>query len=255
MIGCRLQGGLGNQMFQIAAAHALALRNNDISGFDFETCFTPLQGNPSNKYKDNVLSKVNNVSGYKFRVDYYEPHFSYQELPYTTNLLLNGHFQSEKYFLDFKNEIIDLFTLNDNEIVNNFMSENKLVGNTTSVHVRRGDYIKNQSYHPVCSVEYYQKAIKEIGNSNFIFISDDIGWVKDNFKGDKIYYFESNDEISDLTLMTKVNNNIIANSSFSWWGAYLNKNENKRVIAPKQWFGVMGHKDTQDIIPESWLIL
>jgi hypothetical protein len=92
-----------------------------------------------------------------------------------------------------------------------------------------------------------------IGDSTFIFISDDINWVKENFKGDNIIYSPFKSDIDDLTLMVKCDNNIIANSSFSWWGAYLNKNENKKIIAPKEWFGPNGPKDTQDIIPENWL--
>jgi hypothetical protein len=78
-------------------------------------------------------------------------------------------------------------------------------------------------------------------------------WVKDNFKGDNIFYSDPIDETLDLAVMTICKNNIIANSSFSWWGAYLNKNEDKKVIAPSQWFGPKGPKDTQDLIPPTWL--
>jgi hypothetical protein len=92
-----------------------------------------------------------------------------------------------------------------------------------------------------------------IGDSIFVFISDDINWVKEHFKGDNIVYSPFKTDIDDLILMSKCDNNIIANSSFSWWGAYLNKNEDKKVVAPIEWFGVNGPKDIQDIIPKNWI--
>ena len=106
MISCALEGGLGNQMFQIATSHALALRNGDISGFDLNACHTPLQGKPSNNYKENVLKHINDVSQYNFKYLYIEPTFSYREIPYIKDLMLKGYYQSEKYFVDYKNEII-----------------------------------------------------------------------------------------------------------------------------------------------------
>jgi hypothetical protein len=92
----------------------------------------------------------------------------------------------------------------------------------------------------------------EFKNSSFIFISDDMEWVKNNFKGDNIFYSPLKDAILDLTLMTVCNNIIIANSTFSWWGAYLNK-KNKKVISPKIWFGHRGPKDYFDIVPNNWI--
>ena len=82
-----------------------------------------------------------------------------------------------------------------------------------------------------------------------------MSWVKENFIGDNFFYSQYDNEILDLSLMSICDNNIISNSSFSWWGAYLNKNKNKTVIAPNQWFGPNGPKDTQDIIPENWIKL
>lgn len=248
MIGTLLQGGLGNQMFQIAATVALAKRNNDEACFNFDYCTTPLQGNPSNKYKDVLFSKICNRNDVKFSSFYNEPKFSYTEIPYQENLLLKGYFQSYKYFLDFEKEIQDLFTLPTNIFENT-------IPNLTSVHVRRGDYIRLQNYHGVCPKEYYQKAMELMGDVNFIFVSDDMNWVKQNFKGDNIFYSDSTEELLDLTLMSICTNNIISNSSFSWWGAFLNKNPNKKIIAPSQWFGPEGPKDTQDICPTEWITI
>lgn len=248
MISSFLQGGLGNQMFQISAAFVLAKINNDSCCFNFDYCHTPLQGNTSDKYKNNIFSKICNRKDMRFYNIYEEPKFSFNNIPYKENLLLKGYFQSHKYFYGFDDEIKDLFILPD--ITHDFD-----VNNLTSVHVRRGDYLKLSEYHTVCNIEYYMEAMNIIGDSKFIFFSDDMNWVKKNFKGNNIYYSTFNDELLDLTMMSICNNNIIANSSFSWWGAFLNKNTNKKVIAPKQWFGPNGPKDTQDLIPESWIVI
>lgn len=258
MITCSLQGGLGNQMFQIAATYALARRNNDTCSFNFINCHTPLQGNPSGKYKNNLLRNVFENIDFQPRVYFREEAFAYEELPYAEGLCLVGFFQSEKYFIDYKDEIVNLFHLsqNDVETVHNFINYSERFDKPiTSVHVRRGDYLQNPDFHVPCTVEYYKEAMEEIGDSYFFFVSDDMDWVKDNFKGPNIFYSTLNDEILDFTLITQCDNNIIANSSFSWWGAYLNKHEKKKVIAPKKWFGQNGPKDTQDIIPMDWKII
>ena len=256
MITCNLQGGLGNQMFQIAATYALALRNNDTCGFDFTKCYTPLQGHTSTKYEKNILKNVTKIENFAPSKYYQEPKFSYTKIPYSSNLVLNGYFQSELYFKDFENEIIDLFHFSDENInsVKQFIKTiNTKDTNLTVVHIRRGDYLHNSDFHTICPKEYYLKSIDKLGNNCYIFISDDIKWVKEEFKGENFFYFESGDEILDLTLMTIADNIIISNSSFSWWGAYLNKNKDKKVIAPSTWFGNRGPKDIETLIPKNWL--
>jgi hypothetical protein len=252
MISSRLQGGLGNQLFQISAAYALALRNDDVSGFNFNTCYTPLQGKPSTHYTDTILSSVNGIGDYGFKHVYHEPKHSYSEIPYNEDLLIEGYFQSERYFSDFKEEIVDLFNISDDysDIVKSVFDFNRP---TTSVHVRRGDYLINPNIHPTCDLDYYKKAMDMFPDNDFIFISDDIKWVKENFVGENIKYSPFNDEIVDLKLMTMCDNNIIANSTFSWWGAYLNKNKNKIIVAPKNWFGPNGPSEQFDIVPEEWI--
>ena len=260
MVTCKLQGGLGNQMFQIAATYALSLRHNGEYFVNLNDCYTPNQGNLSISYKNNIFSKVNDFKNTENYPIYQEPNFSYGELPWNKRLLLIGSFQSEKYFIDYKEEILNLFQLPDEskEVVSDYL--NKIGVNPdkklTSIHIRRGDYLKFSNFHTLCSIEYYNEAISIIKNqedSDFIFISDDIEWVKENFKGDSYFYSDLNDDILDLTLQTICDNNIIANSSFSWWGAWLNQSKNKKVIAPKEWFGPAGHKDTQDVIPNNWI--
>ena len=120
------------------------------------------------------------------------------------------------------------------------------------IHVRRGDYLNNPSIHPTCTKEYYQKALESFSFMKYtpIFVSDDIKWCKENFKGE---FSPFKDELEDLTLLSMCNDNIIANSTFSWWGAYLNQSKIKVVVSPKQWFGENGPQDTQDIIPNNWI--
>ena len=248
MITCSLRGGLGNQMFQIAATTSLALDNNDESCFNFENCHTPLQGNPSISYKENIFKKICNNNNFKINYSYTEKNFSFSEIPYVSNMNLIGYFQSEKFFIKNKNHILNLFELPYEDV-------KKPSENITSVHIRRGDYLNLKNYHSLCDIDFYKKSIQLIGEGNFIFFSDDMNWVKENFIGDNFFYSQYDNEILDLSLMSICDNNIISNSSFSWWGAYLNKNKNKKVIAPNQWFGPNGPKDTQDIIPENWIKL
>lgn len=256
MVSCNLKGGLGNQMFQIAATHALALRNYDNSCFNFNSCYTPLQGKTSINYTHTLFKNINHDQTLTFKNIYKEISFNFTPIEYFDGLLLDGYFQSEKYFLDYQSEIVDLFTISDfdKEVINQLLMLNKY-DSTTSIHIRRGDYLKHSETHPVCGLSYYTEAMEMFKDTTFIFISDDIEWVKENFKGNNIIYSPFNDEIMDLTLMTMCDNNIIANSTFSWWGAYLNKNKNKKIIAPKNWFGPKANKNETDIIPSCWVKL
>lgn len=255
MVTCRLVGGLSNQMFQIAAAYSLARKNDTQLVIDFNLYGGGSQGFPPNKYRDTIFRKIKNDKVFFVQNYYFEVGFAYHEIPYSEDLSIHGYFQSEKYFLDFKEEVLNLFDLPQ-------LSYTQMYGipidiTLTSVHVRRGDYLKIPEFHPLCEIEYYKKAMDLIGDSNFIFASDDMDWVKENFKGPNIFYSATGDELGDLKLMSICDNNIIANSSFSWWGAYLNKNPNKIIISPKNenWFGPQGPQDTQDLIPDSWIML
>lgn len=252
MIGCKLQGGLGNQMFQIAAATALALRNNDIVGFNLNACYTPLQGNPSFFYKTNIFRNIPDIENYNFKYLYTEPKHSYNKIQYREDLCLQGYFQSEKYFYDYKHEIIKLFSLPE-EIINVVKNEFDFDSNITAVHIRRGDYVNKQNFHPVCDADYYMQAVDVVKDGKLLFISDDIEWVKSSFQGSRVLYSPFSEEILDFALITLCKNVIIANSTFSWWGAYLNSNQNKKIIAPKKWFGPSGPADSQDIIPQEWI--
>jgi len=250
MISCNLTGGLGNQMFQISASASLALSNNDVYSFNFENCHTPNQGNPSKKYINNIFKKIPSHNIHRFDTIYNESGFSFLKIPYKENMLLNGYFQSEKYFKENSNHIKNLFVLENGDI--ELIKSKYDIKNLTCVHIRRGDYLKFKDFHFTCDLDYYQKAIQLINDTKFIFVSDDMDWVKSNFKSENFLYSDLNDEILDFTLITMCKNVIISNSSFSWWGSYLNNNGGK-IIAPKRWFGIGGPQDTQDIIPDNWI--
>lgn len=252
MITCSLKGGLGNQMFQIAATYSLAIDNNDSAIFDLDKCYTPLQGKTSNHYKGSIFKNLETSSDIQFENFYKEISFNYSKIPYSKNLLIDGYFQDENYFAHNSEKVKDLFHLDNsikNKIIDNFSTP---LESCVSVHVRRGDYLLFPEIHPICDVNYYLEAMNYFKpDTKFIFISDDINWVKNTFRNNNYLYADFKDEIFDLILMTLCGSNIIANSTFSWWGAYLNKNKNKKILCPPVWFGPEGPKE--NIIPSNWL--
>jgi len=267
MVTTKLCGGIGNQMFQIATVYAYAKRHGFEYGFNFDACYTPNQGNESSKYKDSFFKDINRLDNTRFNMEYREPSFSFNEIPKNDNIVLDGYFQSDKYFKNYKDGLIKLFNPYNPKFIRfkhtavtflyNFIVDKKLnYSDLVAVHVRRGDYLKNSDFHTnLTTTNYYKEAMDIFENKYFIFVSDDIDWCKETFKGDNITYSTLTEEIEDLLLISYCGSQIIANSSFSWWGAYLRKNElaESKVIAPKQWFGPRGPKDTQDIIPENWI--
>jgi hypothetical protein len=127
--------------------------------------------------------------------------------------------------------------------------------NHAFLHVRRGDYVQSPQHHPTQDVGYYLKALEIIGAKNVYVFSDDIGWCNQNlsFGGYEWNYLDIDSPYVSMYLMTKCENNIICNSSFSWWGAWLNRNGNKKVISPIKWFGPLINKDTSEICPSDWI--
>lgn len=250
MVSCHLAGGLGNYMFQIGAAVSLASRNNDTTLFDFSKA-KKVHGS-INSYKENIFRNIEVGIPYVSEI-YNEPSFAFRQLPYKDGVLLNGYFQSEKY-LD--REVVEPLFRPPSIVTQYIEDKYPILKNylTTSVHVRRGDYVRLQDKHPPQSIEYYRKA-EELLNitEKFIIFSDDIEWCKSNFMGDKFFFVENEPDYMDLWIMSMCTNNIIANSSFSWWGAWLNLNKEKIVVAPNLWFGPSKKLETKDIVPKEWI--
>jgi hypothetical protein len=167
-------------------------------------------------------------------------------------MALFGYFQSEQYFISHRDYVNELFAppqLVEDYIIDRYFEID--FDDAVSVHVRRGDYLKFADVHPACSSDYYNLALEDIGAVNNILVfSDDIDWCRSNLDIKNALYITEEDYI-ELYMMSFCRNNIIANSSFSWWAAWLGDSD-KRVIAPSVWFGPKGPQDVQDIVPERW---
>jgi len=288
MILVELNGGIGNQMFQYAAAKSLAIHHKttlklDISPGTDKSMPQELRPRPFDLHYFNLPDPVATVADIESftsrsalekitektkpnhkRKIYREPFFHYDKNFYNTepDVYLKGLWQSEKYFLPFKNEIRKIFEFRSDTVETFHDLTNQLKNqNSVSIHIRRGDYLAKVSLEVLglLPLEYYQDAIALINSYMtdpfFYFFSDDIDWAKENFDIPNSTYMSGNitkSHIEDLYLMSQCNHNIIGNSSFSWWGAWLNNNPEKNVIATKKWFN-KGPKDTQDLLPEDWL--
>lgn len=230
-------GRLGNQLFQISSAISLAMRNNDTYVF------------PSWKYESffNLYDCFD--SNIKPTHLYNEPFFHYQEIPYinTKNqvLDLSGYFQSYKYFQEHEGLIKSLLT--------------PKIGfgikwGVTSIHVRHGDYLNLTKEYEQLGMSYYNEAMNIVKSERYLIVSDDIPWCMRHFVGNQ-FQFSEGDEITDLSLQISCEHNIISNSSFSWWGGFLNKNPSKTVIAPSRWFGPALQHNIKDLIPKNWKVV
>ena len=290
MVITHLSGGLGNQMFQYAAARALSLNLNaqlrlDISsfaiyqlhqGFELQRIFNCSFEVASKENIYNLLgwqslpavkrvlvrSSMATLRNEKFIV---EPHFHYWSgiKNLFKNCYLDGYWQSEKYFINVAEQIRKDFSFKlPMQRENAELARRIAQGNAISLHVRRGDYVsnpKNIATHGLCTTEFYQAAIihiaKLVKNPHFFVFSDDIKWVKSNLKFEFPHQFVDNnhgkESYNDMRLMSLCKHNIIANSSFSWWSAWLNANSEKIIIAPKNWFA--NKTFTQDLTPASWM--
>jgi hypothetical protein len=280
MIIVNIKGGLGNQMFQYAFGRAFSIKKSvemklDISGYPQQS----LREYKLNKFKiDEKIATDDEIARLKYPFGIFSKagrffkqrilrnfHINHEPylLRFKDNHYFDGYFQTEKYFLDIRDIILSDFTLAD-ELCPEAKKIEHLIKEATvpvSIHVRRGDYVSNNDVaraHGGCSPSYYQKAIEEISRmypgANFFVFSDDIDWVKQNLSFNVSAIHVSNPNIMDheeLFLMSQCKHNIVANSSFSWWGAWLNTNPKKTVIAPQKWHNNMeAYKDT---VPHSWI--
>lgn len=291
MVIIRLKGGLGNQLFQYATAYAIAKENNDDLLID-DTFFEkqdlrqmklnvlnienkkkyPLEQKSiivsclNNKYL-NKMFRILKIKKIRFkkdgvyyledrRTDYTEDIFRIN----STNVYLDGYFQSYLYFEKYRQKILRQFEisfLNNGELFEKEITQTESV----AIHIRRGDFLKHNkkknTYNYVLELSYYFKAIKEIEknikNPTYYFFSDDINWVKKKFGEREEYIYISltgeNADVEELMLMKKCKHIIAANSTFSWWAAWLNENENAIKIVPNRDFG------NHDMIPNTWIRL
>ena len=241
-------------MFQIAAAVSLAKENNDEPVFDVINHDLPNQGRKCHNYIKTIFRNLRFSSRLPLASAYREPHFHYSPIPYAPNMCLVGYFQSEKYFDKYATEIRTLFTVDPHtqaEIDRKYGEV--LKEKPIAMHVRRGDYLKYSDVHPPCTLQYYRTAMDNFPeNSAFLIVSDDIDWCRESFPDDNVVFVENNEDIVDFYLISQCFGIIISNSSFSWWAAWLSENGEKKIIAPKRWFGGQAAHDIRDLIPSRW---
>lgn len=283
MIIVDLLGGLGNQLFQYAAGRYLA----ELHQVDFKINTLKFETYKLHKYSlqhfnisASVATKeeVQHFGSLAFKIweraifkPYYKRrtfqeqffHFDENFKKASKNTMLSGYWQSEKYFNEISDIIRKEFTITSPMAeMNKDYSKNILRRNSVSLHIRRGDYVsdpKTQTVHGSCDLAYYNACVKKIagavGDPFFYIFSDDPEWVKSNFSlkypSEYVVHNNADKNYEDLRLMSLCKHNIIANSSFSWWGAWLNANPDKQVYAPKQWFN-NSSRNTKDIIPVTW---
>lgn len=288
MIIVNLTGGLGNQLFQYAFGKHLAMLNNcelklDISSYEnyewHEYSLSPfnvdnnfISTSQSNYYRGNELNLFQRLYRKLFGsiMILEEDNFRYNSAFINSKapIYLSGYWQSEKYFKEIESVIRNNF-----QIVlpptkkNQDFIEIMQLQNSVSLHVRRGNYVNvshvNQT-HGTSSLEYYNLAVElissKINNPVFYVFSDDILWAKENINLNfETVFVDINDaksDYEDMRLMASCKHNITANSTFSWWGAWLNSNNDKIVISPKIWFNdKILNSQTQDLIPPNWIRL
>ena len=292
MIITNIIGGLGNQMFQYAAGRSLSLAKgvefrldvSDFSGYGlhqgFElwrvfNCPVPtattgdvqaILGWQASPIMRRLLARPI-LSMFRRCGFVVEPFFNYwqgiKDVP--ANSYLTGYWQSEKYFRDVLQTIRTDFTFKNPPSPRNAeLAEQIGRGNAISLHVRRGDYASNPkttATHGLCTPEYYRSAIQyvtdRVDQPSFYIFSDDPDWVRQNMKVEFPCYFVDHNKgaesYNDMRLMSLCRHHIIANSSFSWWGAWLNPDPNKIVVAPRKWFA--NDNDVSDLFPSGWVTL
>lgn len=267
MIYLYLKGGLGNMLFQIAAAQSMGIDRQLPVSFpnldqQLQLCDDDMHHNPRLKhsFEYKKLRMYQNICTQPppANLTVFEYPFAYTpKQPTSTDFIINGFFQSEKYFVKNAAAIQSAFAPTEEMVA--LISEKYPwlhKENYTSIHVRRGDYVKLSMYHSVLSTQYYDRAIKltKSQTHKFIVFSDDIDWCKSYFIGDEFIFVENEKDYVEIYMMAACKNNVISNSSFAWWGAWLNLNPEKLVIAPaEKWFGPgLQYHDTSDIIPTSW---
>ena len=256
LISCNLMGGLGNQIFQAAHALSQGMKHNREVVF-VPRSWTPMQGRDAHNYVNNIfrnLKFVDNIDGFE-KVT--EGPWEYSEVnPSENNTTFDGYFQSSKNFHGFDDHIRTVFSPTEEFISEMYQKHPELnQENTLSVHIRRGDCFMNPDIHPIATEKYVKRALKEIGNYSHVFVfSDDKNWVKENLKFENVTYVEDED-YRELWLMSLCKNHIIVNSTFSWWGSFLNSNTNKKIVAPSIWFGPRGPQNYKDIYESNWIVL
>lgn len=285
MVIVKIIGGLGNQMFQYAYTKYLQQKGHevklDIDGFEtyrlhggYQLDGYAIDLGCSTKSENNKF--CNNAVCYKIleKIGIRNPKiikeknllFDKKLLNIENDKYIDGYFQCEQYFVEIKDILLKQFIMTQDKSNYTIDIEKQIISSkrSCSLHVRRGDYLSSQKalkVHGLCDMDYYKKAINilndKFSDMTYFVFSDEMAWVKENLKIENAIYVDAQEERmphEDIYLMSVCNHNIIANSSFSWWSAWLNQNEEKIVIAPNRWFADdRMQEQAKDIIPQSWV--
>lgn len=265
-----LIGGLGNQLFQYALGYVICkengqnllvdttgfqtykVRNLELDKFNLELNYAPIE----------LIEKLNKKTFFH-KTLFKEKNFTFNRkmLKIKGNAYIKGYWQTEKYFEKYKNDIRKIFTFKDFSFIknHNLLEEIKST-NSVSINLRLCEYVKNPEIakiHYVCKENYYKNAIEYINqtieNSKFFVFSDDIEMAKEFLPKDTEYtYCNTANWQEDLFFMQNAKHNIVANSSFSWWAAWLNQNPQKIVLAPNEWFTKAAKINYKDVVPDLW---
>jgi hypothetical protein len=235
MIISLVKGGLGNMMFQLAAGASLAKSINEDFGYSYDNwhCCTQYK---IDHYPETIFSKLNKVSLNQPNLRLFrETGMLFQNIPKISNQVLDGYFQTEEYFD--KDLVMNMF---DCPIDSKWRDY-------TFIHIRRGDYVKYSNVHPLMNQDYYEEGIRILNPDKVIVLTDDKEWAKNHQLFGEFEISSSNRDIDDMSIMRSCKSGIIANSTFSWWGAWLMDTDD--VIAPKTWFA---NGTSINIIPSRW---
>lgn len=240
MISCHLWNGLGNQLFAMATTMAHAWRNNGLYAFPEQTLQPQL-------WQRRMKHLPTLPEGWMPSMVYQELHRGYQELPYEEIMCLSGYFQSEKYFIDYRDRILKEFNFK-------WQPEPGVV----AIHIRRGDYLSIPNLFVTVSEDYLLKAIAHFPKKRFRFYSDDITWCKDfcNKHGMEAEFSEGKNEVEDLESMSGCESQICSNSTYAWWAFFLNQNPDKVGVFPSEWYGIDNqHLINTDLYPQKSIII
>jgi len=257
MISVSLFGGLGNMMFQIATIESFGQETG------YKVCYPTFRDalESISKYYHSQNAKDFTCIFKNFRWDKnidkpYIPArtmhvpFKYVDFTITDNTNYSGYFQSEKYFPD-RDFILQLFEPADyiKEALKKYNTED-----ICSIHIRRGDFLTTGNTTEILTMDYYCEALLKVDARKFFIFSDDLDWCRECFKGDR-YTFIQDINYVELFLMSRCRENIIANSTFSWWGSYLNNDKDRKIIAPHRWFKEESNIESKDIYRNEWTVI
>lgn len=243
-----LAGGLGNQMFEIAAGASLAKDNNAQLIVNPNEHILPNQGRNVNTYANSIFSNIVFDSNPLIKSKYSWDKIGYKPIPYQPNIKLGGHYQSYKYFHHNRKHIQSLFKSSTSlsryctskyiELLFGKNITNEHRNKRTGIQVRRGDYHKFPDHHPLLKADYYKTAVDIIKPSEILVFSDDIQWCKENFNFECPVHYIKDEDYVEFHLLSLCHNIVISNSSFGWWAAYLNNHMTPpNVYVPSTWFG------------------